>query len=321
MKIERWQWGLFPKLVCISFVSFLFVVSSTANENWVPVTQTNRDVTILVTAMPDNDRTRQITDKLQPSDFAVLEKKRSQKIISVKRASEAPPVVAVLIQDDLVSRVNNELNVIRDFIRGLPKGARVMTAYIGSGSIQVRQEFTSDLEKAAKSLRILMSSDAASPYSPYLGVVEALRKFDDRIGDRRMILLVSDGLDASRGFRWLSSLFSVDLDRAISEGQRRNVAVFGIYAPSVGVTSISRHAANIGQGSLIRLADGTGGEAFFSGTDFVTFDPYLKEYNELLGRQWLITYRSNNTGKGFRRIEVTTDFDIHLHHPAGYDAK
>ena len=62
-------------------------------------------------------------------------------------------------------------------------------------------------------------------------------------------------------------------------------------------------------------------EAFFWGSDFVSFQPYLREYKELLKYQWLITYRSGNTGKGFRRIEVTTDFDIHLHHPEGYNVK
>jgi hypothetical protein len=77
-------------------------------------------------------------------------------------------------------------------------------------------------------------------------------------------------------------------------------------------------AINYGQGALNRLADETGGVAFFSGSDFVTFDSYFKELNELLDRQWRITYRSANTGSGFRHIEVTTDYDLHMHHPAGY---
>jgi hypothetical protein len=81
---------------------------------------------------------------------------------------------------------------------------------------------------------------------------------------------------------------------------------------------VSRIAVNYGQGSLNRLADETGGEAFFTGTDFVTFDPYFREFNDLLARQWLVTYRSSNTSSGFRRIEVTTEANLHLHYPAGY---
>ena len=92
----------------------------------------------------------------------------------------------------------------------------------------------------------------------------------------------------------------------------------GFYSPSVGETSESRMAVNYGQGSLDRLADETGGEAFFTGTGFVTFDPYFKEFNDLLTRQWLVTYRSNNTGSGFRRIEVTIEANLHLHHATGY---
>ena len=185
-------------------------------------------------------------------------------------------------------------------------------------SMTVAQDFTTDLARAADSLRILRRSESAAPFNPYVEVVEALRSFDTQPAGQRMALLVSDGLDVSRGFRSASPFQSIDLDRAISEAQRRGVAVFTFYAPSVGLTSVSRIAVNYGQGSLNRLADETGGEAFFIGTDFVTFDPYFRELNDLLARQWLVTYRSSNTGSGFRRIEVTTEANLHLHYPAGY---
>src|SRR5262249_122240 len=65
-----------------------------------------------------------------------------------------PLNLAVLIQDDLISQVANEIGVTRDFIRTLPAGSRVMVGYITSGSLQVKQSFTTDLDKAAQSLRI-----------------------------------------------------------------------------------------------------------------------------------------------------------------------
>jgi VWFA-related protein len=297
----------------------LFISTSVEAQN--KTSRNNQEKTILVTAVADNVRTTSIAERLQPTDFAVMENKRSQKIVSVKRAEEEPLILSVLIQDDLVGRVNNELGEIKDFIRGLPADSRVMVGYITSGTLQVRQDFTTDKKLAADSFRILFSSNAVSPYNPYVEVVEALEKFDSQPKGRRMILLISDGLDSSHGLYSGNPYFSADLDRAVAEAQRRSVAVFTMYAPSVGLTSFSRHAVNYGQGSLLRIANETGGEAFFSGTDFVTFNPYFREYNELLKYQWLITYQSGNTGKGFRRIEVTTDFDIHLHHPAGYTVK
>jgi VWFA-related protein len=282
------------------------------------VTLNGRDVTILVTAHPHNERSRVLADSLKPEDFSVREDNRPQRILSVKRTGETPPIVAVVIQDNLVSRVSNEIRGIKSFIRGLPEGSRVMTGYISVGSLRVTQDFTTDRERAAASLRILVSSQAAAPFSPYEQVLEALRRFDTQPQARRIMLLVSDGLDVSRGFRSASPALAVELDRAIDEAQRRSVAVFAFYAPSVGLTSRSHLAVNFGQGCLNRMADETGGDAFFSGTDFVTFDPHFKELNYSLGHQWLITYRSENLEHGFRKIEVKTDYDLELLHPSGY---
>lgn len=279
----------------------------------------DRDVTILVTAHSHNARMREAALKLKTDDFVVREERRPQQIISVKRPSEAPPIMAVLVQDDLVARVNNEIKGLKEFIGHLPEGSRVMTAYITTGTLQVTNDFTTDRERAANSLRIVKGSSSSSPYNPYVEVIEALRRFESQPVGRRMILLISDGLDTSHGFRSSSPMLSLDLERAIREAQRRGVAVFSFYAPTVG--SGSRMAANFGQGSLIRLADETGGEAFMTGNDFVSFDPYFKEFEELLTLQWLITYRSGTLGRGFRHIEVTTEQDVHLHYPDGYNPR
>jgi hypothetical protein len=133
-----------------------------------------------------------------------------------------------------------------------------------------------------------------------------------------MILLISDGLDSSRGLRSGSPFQSVDLDRAITAAQRRQVSIYSFYAPAVGLTSVSRLAINYGQGSLNRLTDETGGDAFFSGTDFVSFDPYFREFDEISAMQWVITYKSSGSGTRFRKIVVTTEADVHLHHMPGY---
>lgn len=304
-------------LVSVALLCFL-AASVTGQRKQNDPSESERNVTILVTAHPHNDRMRDAAMKLRPDDFVVREDKRPQQIISVKRASEAPTILAVLIQDDLVSRVNNELNAIKEFIRRMPDGSRVMTGYVTSGTLQVSQDFTTDRERAAASLRIVRSNESGSPYNPYVEVVEALRRFDTPAVGRRLILLISDGLDTSHGFRGASPMHSPDLDRAIAEAQRRGVSVFSIYAPTVGLARVRGMEVNFGQGSLIRLADETGGEAFMSGTDFVTFDPYFKEFNDVLGLQWLVTYRSSGIGRSFRSVEITTEQNVHLHYADGY---
>ena len=198
-----------------------------------------------------------------------------------------PLNIAVLIQDDLVSQVANEIGVTREFIRSLPAGSRVMVGYIRAGSLQVKQPFTTDLEKAAKSLRIPVASEGSSPFNPYVEVVEALKKFQSDWTNANAVLLISDGLDTSRGFDSTAAGHTVDIDRAIREANKRKVSIFSFYAPGVGLTSQSRLAASYGQSSLNRVSNETGGRAFFQGTTgFVTFDSYFARLRETLNRQY-----------------------------------
>lgn len=197
-----------------------------------------------------------------------------------------PLNLAILIQDDLTSQVSNELGVTRDFIRSLPNGSRVMVGYITTGSLQVRQPFTTDLDKAARSLRMPISSTSASPYNPYVELIEAFRRFDGNSRTRNAVLLISDGLDTSHGFDVSSAGRTLDLERAIKQANDREITVYAFYAPSVGLTSRNRLAASYGQSSLNRLANDTGGRAFFQGTSgFVTFDSYFDRLRRALNEQ------------------------------------
>ena len=199
----------------------------------------------------------------------------------------APLNIAILIQDDLTSQVANEIGVTKDFIRSLPAGSRVMVGYITAGSLQVRQPFTTDLNRAANSLRIPVASDSASAFSPYLEVIDALKKFDSSWRANNAVLLISDGLDMSRGFDATSAGHTIDIDRAIAEANRRNVSIYSFYAPSVGLTSRNRLAASYGQSSLNRVSDETGGRAFFQGLNgFVTFDSYFNRLRDALNRHY-----------------------------------
>src|SRR5215510_7752679 len=198
-----------------------------------------------------------------------------------------PLNLAVLIQDDLISQVGNEIGVTKDFIRSLPQGSQVMVGYITSGTLQVRQPFTTDLEKAARSLRIPTASRGSSAFNPYVEVIEALRKFESSGTNANALLLISDGLDTSRGFDSTAAGHTLDIERAISEANKRHVSVFSFYAPSVGLTSHNHLAASYGQSSLNRISNETGGRAFFQGTTgFVTFDSYFARLREALNRQY-----------------------------------
>jgi hypothetical protein len=131
-------------------------------------------------------------------------------------------------------------------------------------------------------------------------------------------VVVSDGLDVSRGVDSSSATQSIDLARAIREAQRRSVAIYSIYAPPAA--SSSRFLNANGQSSLQKLSDETGGRAFFQGTSApVSLQPFLRDISSTLDRQIALTYLSTHPNKGFHRLDVKAlEREVEVRHPAGY---
>ena len=258
--------------------------------------------------------------ELKTVDYAVLEDGEPQTPLSIRAMGSNWPInLFVLIQDDVVSSIGLEMKSLAEFIRRLPRGSRVSVGYLRTGSLQVRQKFTVDLEKAAKALRPPTGLASSAPYNPYVEVVEALRRFDSQAAGRRAILLVSDGLDISRGIDASSVGQSVDLQRAINESQRRGVAVYAFFAPTATSSGNMTLVANA-QGSLNRLADETGGRAYFQGSGVPTsFTPFIKDLKTSLDMQIALTYLSTHPKKGFHRVKIISSTPgVDLSYPAGY---
>ena len=277
-----------------------------------------RTMTIPISIFTNKEKKeRQYAEFVEVGDLTVKEDNDQQVILSIRSVSSTPLAIAVLIQDDLSSNANLQLKSIADFIKGLPNGSRVMVAYLRGGTIQVRQKFTEDLEKAAKSLRII---SGVGPANPYVGVEEALSRFDALPMGRRAILLVSDGLDVSRGLDSSSPTQSLDLDQAILKAQRKSVAVYSFYNAGELTESGNSILVSYGQGSLNRLSDETGGRAFFQGTlSPVSFDPFFRDLNAALNRQFALTYLSTHFKKGYHKVEVnSTNPEVKIEYPKGY---
>ena len=258
--------------------------------------------------------------ELQNIDLTVSEDGEPQTVLSLRGMGTGSPItLALLIQEDLLPPVQTEIKTLAEFIRRLPRGSRVMIGYLRSGSLLVRQKFTTDLEKAASALRPPIGFASAGPYNPYVEVVEAVKRFESQPLGRRAILLVSDGLDISRGVDSSSPTFSVDLQRAIRESQRRSIAIYGFYSPTIAAER-NRLLATNAQSSLLRLSNETGGQAFFQGTSApVSFQPFIRELVDALDRQAALTFLSTHTDKGFHKIEVHSSTPgVRVAYPSGY---
>jgi VWFA-related protein len=316
MRTFRLSGPLFLVAHLIALVSFAVgqPEPSTAQQNV-------RTVTIPISIFTKKELEQNQTEEYVQADrLMVKEDRDDQTILSIRSVSDTPLTVAFLVQDDLTSEFNLQLKSIGDFIRTLPRGSRVMVAYMRTGSLQIRQKFTDDLSKAASSLRIVGGTASVAPRSPYDSVTEALNRFDALPAGRRAIVMFSDGLDSTQGLSLISAINTPDLEKAILRAQRKSVAVYSIYSPATFTQTENGTTVLAGQGGLEKLADGTGGRAFFQGSIApVSLDPFFQKLSLLLSRQFALTYLSTHMKKGYHRIEVrSTNPEVKIEHPKGY---
>lgn len=307
------------QLAVITALSLVAVVP--AQKDKATGKQRVRTVSIPISIYSKDELRRDQADEfVQVDRLVVNEDNDEQEILAIRSVTRAPLALAVLIQEDLTSSFNLQLRDLAAFIRNLPQGSRVMVAYLRGGSLQIRQRFTDDLNRAAGSLRIVAASESSAPRNPYDGLVDTLDRFDALPAGRRAILLVSDGLDVSQGTASTSPTQSTDLERAIRHAQLRSVSVYCFYSPASLTENGNSRFITDGQSSLLRLSDATGGRAFFQGTIApVSYQPFFKDLNILLNRQFLLTYMSTHMNKGYHRIDVTsTNPAVKIEHPKGY---
>jgi VWFA-related protein len=309
--------------IFFSLFASLLIAGTTLAQGGDPprIGQRVRTVSIPISIFTKEElRQGQAEEFVQAERLIVKEDKEEQTILSIRSVVDAPLALAILVQDDLSSSFNLQLRDLKKFIRSLPRGSRVMVAYLRGGNMQVRQRFTEDLDRAADSLRIVSSSAAVAPRSPYDSVVDALDRFDALPAGRRAILLLSDGLDASQGVSNSNPGQSLDLERAISRAQRRSVSVFSFYNPASATERGNQQLILNGQGSLAKLADETGGRAFFQGSVApISFEPFFRDLTLMLNRQFLLSYLSTHMKRGYYRVEVlSTNPEVKIEHPKGY---
>lgn len=311
----------FVKIFGVFLVSaMLFSLASAQDKNKKKQDGRIRTMTIPISIYGKEElKANQTGEILEAGDITIKEDGEEQTILSIRSVSNTALSLAVLIQDDLSPNANLQLESIREFIRELPKGSRVMVAYLRGGSIQVRQKFTDDLEKAAKSLRIVIGSSGVAG-SPYVGVEEALGRFDALPTGRRAVLLISDGLDVSSGGNSFASAQSLELDRAVLKAQRKSVAIYSFYNSASLTQNASAQTVLGAQGALKRLSEETGGRAFFQGTlSPLSFDPFFTDLNLALSRQFALTYISTHMKKGYHKVQVmSTNPEVKIEHPKGY---
>ena len=246
---------------------------------------------------------------LKPDDVMVFQNDARRPVVSwvPAQGKEAGLDLAILIDDSLGSSVDNQLPDLARFIRDLPSTTRGEIAYAANGMARSSQGFTSDYALAAKALHIPVGQVAggASIYQS-LG---SLLKHWPHDGNRKAVLLISNGIDLYNGLVESEPTQNITLQQAINSAHRRNVTVYSIFANDSMGYSGDLVLLNNGQGCLERLAYETGGKAYFQGNQTpLSFAPYLDKLAKALDHQYLLTFRAQlNSKDHFQPLRVSTE--------------
>jgi hypothetical protein len=211
----------------------------------------------------------------------------------------------ILLDDGSNTTLGTQLDDLRNFINTQPDTTTVGVAYMRDGVAQVVQNLTADHALAAKALRLPVGLRGVNG-SPYFSLTDLVKRWPATTG-RRAVVMAADGIDRNYGTGDLQNPY---LDEAIDNALRAGITVSTIYTPGVGHFGHSYWQTYWGQIYLSRLAEETGGEAYYIGFTGppVSFTPFLDDVGKRLAHQYLLTFLAKPPKKGnWQRIRLMTE--------------
>jgi VWFA-related protein len=279
-----------------------------------PTTTGPVQVTVTVT-----ETDHQPLPELTRQDVMVFQNNQRRPVLGLEpiSASAKGLDLAILIDGSLGSAVSLQFPDIRSFIASLQPSAAVGVAYSEYGRARFTQDFTTDHAKAEAALSIPEGRINAGG-SIFQSVTDLVKHWPAD-GRAHSVLLVSNGVDINRGVSETLPMLNPDLNEAIHQAQKAGVIVYTIYAGGAAGFTHQWFLLDNGQSMLARIAEETGGEAYFEGNETpVSFSPFLKQLSNALNRQYVLTFEAMSMAKpGQARLRVTTELPhVHIAAPA-----
>ncbi len=274
--------------------------SPTPPTDDVPVTTFIRRVRLPITVV---DKKGQFVDDLTQHDFQVFEDKVPQTIETFSNdLGEALPLYVAVLMDTSPSTAGklkfeqeSALNFIYTVVR--PRRDRVLFATFDH-EINLRQDFTDKLELLNRAVSSVKQTGNQT------ALFDAVWQFCDEklrsVVGRRVLVVITDGEDTYR---------RASIRDAIDIAQRTETTIFAISTKAGFAATVP--GVEAGQvrdkkdSELVKLAEETGGAAFFTG-DMLSLERSFTRISKELRAQYLITYKPvNDSYDGrFRKIEV-----------------
>jgi hypothetical protein len=224
------------------------------------------------------------------------------------RGNHAGLNLFLLIDDAADRSLGSQLNELRNFITAQAPTTLVGVGYMRNATVLIAQDFTNDHAAVANAVRVPMGNTGAFG-SPYPSVIDMMNRWPKN-PNRRVIVMVTDGIDRSRGgprSRRVSSMPGVT--RASDVAQRTGTLIYTLFFPGVGFRRRNFWEANNGQNGIARLSEESGAESFILGLQApVSFQPFLDRIQTALNNQYLLEFRlTPGERAGLQSISVGTE--------------
>ena len=244
---------------------------------------------------------------LGADDLAVTLGKTPAHVIGSQRliGSLADMQLFVLLDDSLrSSSLSLQLPELKAFIASLPPTTEVAVGYMRNGTARLVQEFTTDHEKAAGSLR-LPEAIAGGNGSPYFALSDLAKHWPSKQATgRRTVLMLTDGVDRYYDNSMVEDPYA---EESVHDALKQGVMVYSIYMRDAGLYDRGSQTTLFAQSRLGEVSDQTGGHAYFQDfTDPVSISPFLNDFQSRLDRQYQVTVEGPGK-KGVQPIQVRSE--------------
>src|ERR1044072_5650452 len=286
------------------------------------------------------DKNKRFISNLKAGDIRILEDGQPQEIFTFQQNIELPLSIAILIDTSISEQrtLPDEKAAAQAFLENVMRAAKDEAAIVSfTGDTTLEQGFTGNMDR----LRRAIDRVEFIPPSGYIGggvvvngtppisgtnqsiagstaVWDAVWATSEELigasaeNTRRAIILLTDGDDTSSRMK---------IHDAIERAQKADALV---YAIGIG----DRYTFNVDEGSLRKIAEQTGGRAYFPRHERDLRDAFTQIQRDLR-EQYLVAYSpSNKTRDGsYRRIEIQLvnpalkQQNLKLNYRSGYFAK
>ena len=285
------------------------------------------------------DRNKRFVGDLKAEDIRVFEDGQQQEIFTFQTNIDLPLSLAILIDTSASEErtLPDEKEAARAFLENILRNKDEAAVVSFTGETTLEQGFTGNVDRLRRAIDhvefvppsgYVGGGVVVNGTPPISGTNQALAgstaiwdavwaSSEELIGasaehTRRAIILLTDGQDTSS---------RVKMDEAIEKAQKADAL---IYAIGIG----DRYSFNVNEGSLRKIAEKTGGRAYFPRHERDLRDAFAQIQKDLR-EQYLVAYSPINKAHdgSYRKIEiqiVNPDLrqqNLKLNYRAGYFAK